>query len=380
MTGGFSLIAVLLLAPLAHRSGLAQTLLVIHLLIITAVVAAVTWFHIADREAPWWINRVPMAAAALYVVTVDLVFLLRIDAYRPSIGGLPWFTAAVRWTLIAQAFLLVVVAVLTLAIAASTRWMVRPEARKADSGHEARDLADRRFRRWSGRLVTRILVDSHVKGKLKELQIAYVRIEQALPDAEAESVSDFRQWLKDTQDSSSRFSNTLTSWASIRGLGATLWPAVLGLLLAKLGVENVWVAFWRFGTRENLVIALLLLSLVTLYILLVLVLPFRKKRGLFLAPVELPDTWSCVGEVIRSRSVYDAEGELFDRLAQSKKPEFPLDWFAVASLCFGFAMVEASSILSAAYSPGRVLFGIVTIILLVLGIFALRNMWRRSLR
>jgi hypothetical protein len=196
VTGGFSLIAVLLLAPLAHRSGIAQTMLVIHLLVIATVVAAVAWFHIADRTAPWWINRVPMVAAALYGLTAYIVFLLRIDGYQPAMGGLPWFTRTVRWTLVAQAVLLIVLAVLTIAIAASTRRMARPkEVRKAASGHQGEDLVDRRFGRWSGRPVTRILVESHVKGKLKELQVAYVQIEQALPDDD--SFSDFRQWLKE---------------------------------------------------------------------------------------------------------------------------------------------------------------------------------------
>jgi hypothetical protein len=152
VAGGFSLVAVLLLAPLARRSGLGQTLLVLHLVIIAAVVAAVTWFHIADRPAPSeataesslrWVNRVPMAAATLYLVTAVLVFVVPLDPGRLEVGGLPWFTGAVLWTLLAQAVLLAVLLGLTMAIATSTRRMFQPEAWKAVSGHRGKDLVDR---------------------------------------------------------------------------------------------------------------------------------------------------------------------------------------------------------------------------------------------
>lgn len=152
VAGGFSLIAVLLLAPLARRSGLGQTLLVLHLLIIAAVAAAVSWFRFADRPAPSeataepnlrWVNRVPMAAAALYLATAVLVFAAPLDPARPEVGGLPWFTGAVLWTLLAQAVLLAVLLGLTMAIAASTRRWFQPQARKAVTTDQGRDLVDR---------------------------------------------------------------------------------------------------------------------------------------------------------------------------------------------------------------------------------------------
>jgi hypothetical protein len=152
VAGGFSLIAVLLLAPLARHSGLGQTLLVLHLLIIAGVVAAVIWFHIADRPAPSaattepslrWIDRVPMAAAALYLATAVLVFFVPFDPARPETGGLPWFTGTLLWTLLAQAILLAVLLGLTMAIATSTRRSFPLEAQRAVSPHQGRDLVDR---------------------------------------------------------------------------------------------------------------------------------------------------------------------------------------------------------------------------------------------
>src|SRR6266540_1616725 len=96
VTGGFSLVAVLLLAPLARRSGLGQVLLVIHLLVMAAVAAAVTWFHIADRSKPSgpaaeprlrWVDRVSAAAAVLYLGTAVLVFHRRLDPSAAAPGG-----------------------------------------------------------------------------------------------------------------------------------------------------------------------------------------------------------------------------------------------------------------------------------------------------
>src|SRR5215218_6942416 len=77
VAGGFSLIGILLVAPLARNSGLAQTLLVLHLEIIAAVVASVIWFHIAHRPTPSipaadprqrWTDR-HAALAALFQLT-----------------------------------------------------------------------------------------------------------------------------------------------------------------------------------------------------------------------------------------------------------------------------------------------------------------------
>jgi hypothetical protein len=152
VAGSFSLIAVLALAPLARRSGLDQALLVLHLVIIAAVVAAVAWFHIADRPAPSeattapslrWVDRVPLAAAALYLATAVLVFVVPVDPARPEVGGLPWFTGAVLWTVLAQVILLAVLLGLTMAIATSTRQRFRPQAQQAVSVDQGRDLVDR---------------------------------------------------------------------------------------------------------------------------------------------------------------------------------------------------------------------------------------------
>jgi hypothetical protein len=149
VAGGFSLVAVLLLAPLVRRSGPGQVLLVVHLLVIAAVVAAVAWFHIADRQGPAgpaaeprlrWVDRVSGVAAVLYLTTAALVFFLPLDPGRPNTGGLPWFTGAVLWAFLVQAALLLVVLGVTVAIGVSTRRWPRPGAWTAVPGRPGKDV------------------------------------------------------------------------------------------------------------------------------------------------------------------------------------------------------------------------------------------------
>jgi hypothetical protein len=67
-----------------------------------------------------------------------------------------------------------------------------------------------------------------LKGKLRELRAAYVQIEQVVPDVDSTQV--FRNWLRDTQDSLSRFLITLTVMAAIRRIMTVLWPLVVALV------------------------------------------------------------------------------------------------------------------------------------------------------
>jgi hypothetical protein len=78
------------------------------------------------------------------------------------------------------------------------------------------------------RPIARNLVESHIKGKLRELRAAYVQIEQVVPDVDSTQV--FRNWLRDTQDSLSRFLITLTVMAAIRRIMTVLWPLVVALV------------------------------------------------------------------------------------------------------------------------------------------------------
>jgi hypothetical protein len=141
----FSVVGVLLLAPLARDGGLARGLLIVHLVVVAAVTAIVTMgSKLAQRDKPsgpspdaersqqveaepsnkrrvWPVDLVAAAGAALYLLTFLLVFLVQPDPGRRGSGALPWFTATVVWTFLVQAGLLVVLLVLTALIGSSTR-------------------------------------------------------------------------------------------------------------------------------------------------------------------------------------------------------------------------------------------------------------------
>ncbi len=138
----FSVVGVLLLAPLARDGGLARVLLVVHLAVIAVVAAAVTVgsklaqrdkpsdqppgrseaeVGSARRRRPRPVDLVAAAGAGLYLVSFLLAFFAQPDAGRRAAGGLPWFTATVVWTFLVQGGLLLVLLALTALIGRSTR-------------------------------------------------------------------------------------------------------------------------------------------------------------------------------------------------------------------------------------------------------------------
>jgi hypothetical protein len=93
--------------------------------------------------------------------------------------------------------------------------------------------------------ITRALVDSHVKAKLRELQAAYAQIEQSVPDTK--STHSFREWLRTTQESLARFSSTLTIMIFARRIMTALWP----LVIALIAVLPIWSALFSVLGKES---------------------------------------------------------------------------------------------------------------------------------
>jgi hypothetical protein len=155
VAAAFSLIGVLLLAPLARQGRPAQLLLVLHLAVVAAAAVAVLYPTLAQRKDPsketgsattWLVDLLPAAAAALYLVTVLAAFFVARDPLRPRTGGLPWFTGAVISMFLAQAGLLLVVLVLTVIIARSTRRQARvspPRPWEPNPHRPGKTLSDR---------------------------------------------------------------------------------------------------------------------------------------------------------------------------------------------------------------------------------------------
>jgi hypothetical protein len=193
------------------------------------------------------------------------------------------------------------------------------------------------------RPVTKILVGSHIKRKLDELKTAYAQIEQAVPDDD--TMSDFRIWLKDAQDSLSRFSGTLPHLASVRAVATTLWPAIASLV----GISALWnVIFTIFGKeilKPDSLVAWGFAVLATLvYTLIAVMLAESKKRDFFLSSISISSMWygtppNELDERLTANNVYEAEDELFKCIGRSKRVEVPLDMYAEGVAALGLAIL-----------------------------------------
>lgn len=136
VVAAFSVVGVLLLAPLARDSWLAKAVLAVHLAVIAAVVVIVTLSaEIARREEPvaqsqrseergrrrsWSVDLVVLGGVCLYVVSVVLAFFTHLDPARRRPGTLPWFTGTVVWTVVVQGLLLLALLLLTVAVGRAT--------------------------------------------------------------------------------------------------------------------------------------------------------------------------------------------------------------------------------------------------------------------
>lgn len=133
----FSVVGMLLMAPLARQSVLAKGMVGLHLAVIAVVAVVVAaGSKLAQRDKPAArteeaepsderrsrpVDLVAAAGAGLYLVTFLLAFLVLAGPARRTAGGLPWFTATVIWTFLVQGGLLVALLVLTAAIGKRTR-------------------------------------------------------------------------------------------------------------------------------------------------------------------------------------------------------------------------------------------------------------------
>jgi hypothetical protein len=119
----------------------------------------------------------------------------------------------------------------------------RPEARHGEVSPKRPPRRRPRFLRHGA--ITRALAESHIKGQLRKLRIAYVQLEQCV--FETDSTASFRTWLRDCQDSLTRFSATLSFTDFARKIAAVLWPLVV--TLAAVGA--VWNFIFRMFAKEK---------------------------------------------------------------------------------------------------------------------------------
>jgi hypothetical protein len=170
----------------------------------------------------------------------------------------------------------------------------------------------------------------------------------ALQQGLALSSSDERnQWLEDAQKACDKVLGAISSWHRLKLLTATLSPIVVGLLIARLGAEDIYdaavkvvssQAFKRGSAGLFRGIGVAYFVIAVTYLLLPVAGSFSYKRGLFYPAgrVQEQPKWR-QRRLERQRikrglppfeqgtNIYPLENALFDMLEVRKQPEARLD-------------------------------------------------------
>ena len=155
-------------------------------------------------------------------------------------------------------------------------------------------------------------VESHIKSKLEEIRASYVQFSQIIsPSIKA---SKEYQWLIDSEKSLKEFSDTLSSWKNMNGIGFIIINLIAGIYgvrtiyelfpqLQKLSPSNVMTFTETFGVSVT--------NFFT-FLLIILILPFWAKRFLFNPEL--------------SKNIYQTENIIFEIVQKAKKLEMPTDY------------------------------------------------------
>jgi hypothetical protein len=236
------------------------------------------------------------------------------------------------------------------------------------------------------RPITNALIESHIKAKLGELRAAYMQIEQSIPDADA--VQSFRGWLRDTEDSLSRFSATFTVMALVRRIAAALWPLVISVVVIGAVWNAVSDLFGKISKSDFLVIIVAYALLIFVAVLFGLGWAARRKRRFFLVPVSISNVWasSFSGtpvEATTAKNVYVIENELFTCIGKSKRLELPLDAIGFGCAWLFFAATCVIVIIGEPGGPelfGVLFIGFISATSLAWGVITIISGYRLKLR
>jgi hypothetical protein len=170
----------------------------------------------------------------------------------------------------------------------------------------------------------------------------------ALQEGLALSSSDEpNKWLEDAQKACDKVLGAISSWHRLKLLAATLSPIVIGLVIARLGAEDIYDAAIKMvssqafkkgsaGLLRGLGVAYFVVAVT--YLLLPVAESFSYKRGLFYPAGRLHEQLKWRQRRLERRrikrglppleegiNIYQLENELFDLLEIRKQPEPRID-------------------------------------------------------
>jgi hypothetical protein len=216
--------------------------------------------------------------------------------------------------------------------------------------------------------LVRLFVESHIKGKLRELNTSYVHLELATDEPPP---SKYQEWRKQTEEASAGFVDTLshsplfriitTLWLLVSGIGFTILGKILELFstadAAKVAVSsenvtqivnNISLQFRQsnisvfyqdaYHSYANNFEDFAKMLFFAAYVLICISLAFAYKRSLFLPGSGfLWFDYAGKERAITVKNVYEMEDDLFNLLEKGKNREFPMDLvtFALFGFIFG---------------------------------------------
>lgn len=207
----------------------------------------------------------------------------------------------------------------------------------------------------------KLLVESHIKGKLKQLGDSYVQFEQTIEVDEPKGIV-FYDWLKQTEEGTKKFANTLPTLQSIRGFLIAFLPWFTSLLIAILSADNIQKALGKLVQSSTQAFTFeLLITITILYFFLFFTIAFMFKRNLFYTISDslffifindLVDVfkssklfkhsekrWHYFPFNERSyKNIYKLEDELFDMLGKRKNQELPIDYIILSIIYFVYGI------------------------------------------
>lgn len=220
------------------------------------------------------------------------------------------------------------------------------------------DLFGRDLTVW--RALVRLFCESHIRHQISTLSKMYALQEGlALSSSKEDS-----KWFEDAQKSCAKVLGGMSSWHRLKLLTATLSPIIVGLVIARLGAEDVYdavvsvvssEAFKRSsaGLLRGLGVAYFVIAIA--YLLLPLAGSFSYKRGLFYPAGRFQEQpkWRQrrlerhrkkrgLPSFEQGMNVYQLENELFDLLETRKRSEPRLD--LVINICGLVLIVIAYSL------------------------------------
>jgi hypothetical protein len=217
------------------------------------------------------------------------------------------------------------------------------------------------------RYLVRLFTESHIRGKLMELSVAYSFF--ALQNPEDKRLV---TWLKETSADCDKLAATLTSWQSVRGIVSGLWPVGIGIATALLNLENIYDVVKRINVEPVDWVTVGLVIFPLIYVIFFIGSAFQKKREMFLRGfLEGARQMNADSSASIDSIVYRLEDQVFNQLGRGKVREFPLDVIGQASVFAGFAALAMTVWINEPPGLARNFFGIEVAIFLIAAIASL---------